>query len=139
MNYGTIRIIDGIPESTLASDASTRRGLVRMERGSDGALAPIVSSAKSKVTTLVVELHYNDRAYLYAGQKSPTITSVYVGYSKSIKRLAQGDNSLGSATRLVSELAGCDEARKVRGRAIALSRIHKTISEETFRFRLGDA
>lgn len=138
MNYGTIRIVNGVYEPPSVSSPASRRGIVRMERDSDGVLAPPVLSSKSKVSTLVVELQYNDHAHLYAGQKSPIITSVYVGYSKSIKRLAQGGNPVRSATSLVSDLAGCDEAHKVRRRAIALSRIRKTISEETFRFRLGE-
>jgi hypothetical protein len=139
MNYGTIRIVDGTHQSPPASGSRSRSGFAKMELGSDGALAPVLESSKTKATTLVVELNYNDYAYLYAGQKAPLITSVYVGYKKSIKRLAQGGNPVASATRLVSDLAGCDEAKKVRGRAIALSRIRKTISEETFKFRLGDA
>lgn len=139
MNYGTIKIVDGILKSTTDSNSSRRRGLVRMEQDADGAFAPRPSASASKSTTLVVDLYYNDHAYLYAGRKAPIATSVYVGYSKSVKRLAQGGNPVGSATRLVSDIAGCDEAKKFRGRAIALSRIRKTISEETFRFRLGDS
>lgn len=139
MNYGTIRIVDGVYESPSVYSPASKSGLVRMERDSDGVLSPPVLSSQSKASTLVVELQYNDHAHLYAGRKSPIITSVYVGYSKSIKRLAQGGNPLRSAARLVSELAGCDEAHKVRRRAIALSRIRKTISEETFRFRLGES
>jgi len=139
MNYGTIRIVDGHNQPVSRPDLPASPGLVRMERGLDGAFAPPPNLSESKVATLVVDLYYNDHAYLYAGRKSPIITSVYVGYSKSIKRLAQGGNPVGSATKIVSEIAGCDEAKKVRGRAIALSRIRKTISSEVFRFRLGDS
>lgn len=107
--------------------------------GPDGALAPPVLSARPESPTVVIELRYNYYAQKYAGGKAPLITSVPISYSKSIKRLAKSGNPLGSATSLISQLAGCDEAKMVRGRAIALSRIHKTISGEAFKFRLGDS
>ena len=135
MNYGVLKIVDGTYQQT-SSNSNSTRGFSRMELGADGAYAPSVLSSKPGSTTLVIDLYYNDYAYLYAGRKAPSITSVSVSYSKSIRKLARSGNPLASATKIIADLAGCDEAHKVRGRAIALSRIRKTISGESFRFQL---
>jgi hypothetical protein len=64
-------------------------------------------------------------------------TDVRVSYSRSYKRLASGGNTLKDAKEFISRFAGCDEAHKVRGRAIALARTRTSISGEVFRFPLG--
>ena len=136
MNYGTLVIVDGVYQPPSPKDPNGRRGLVRMERGEDGAFRPPTLMSKPGATTFVLDLFYNERAYLYGGPKNPIITGIRTNYTKSLKRLASGGNPVAGAKLLVSEFAGCDEAHKVRGRAIALSRIHKTISGEVFRFPL---
>lgn len=136
MNYGTLVITDGVFQSSLSPPSQGRMGLVRMERGVDGALAPTSLSQKPDRTTFVVELNYNDNARLYISGKSPSATRIPVGYSKTYTRVSPGGSPLRAATEFVSNYAGCDEAQKVRRRAIALSRIHKTISGEAFRFPL---
>lgn len=136
MNYGTLVIIDGVFQPSLPPPSQGRMGLARMERGPDGALAPTSLSQKPGGTTFVVELNYNDNARLYVEGKSPAATRIPVGYSKTYTRVAPSGSPLRAATDFVAKYAGCDEAQKVRRRAIALSRIHKTISGETFRFSL---
>ena len=136
MNYGTIVIVDGSFQAPPVSSPEGRRGFARMERGVDGALRPLTPVLKSGGTTLVMELHYNKNAYLYGGPKSPIITKVPVSYSKTVRRLSDSGGPVASAKRLVSEYAGCSEAHKVRGRAIAMSRIRSSISGEVFRFPL---
>lgn len=135
MNYGTIEIIDGVFK-TPPVDGRLRRGMTRLTPGPDGVLAPPVPVAKSGVFTFVMKLHYNQYAYLWGGSKGPAISGVPVSYSKTITRLADPSNPVAAAKKFVVEYAGCDEAAKFRGRAIALSRIHKTISREEFRFPL---
>lgn len=135
MNYGTLVIVDGVYQPPQSSPEG-RRGFARLERGNDGALRPPVLMSKPGSTTFVVDLFYNERAYLYGGWKNPTFAGLNTDYSRSVRRLAPGGNPLAAAKRVVSEYAGCDEAHKVRGRAIALSRIRKTISGEVFRFPL---
>jgi len=132
VNYGTLVITDGVFQPSLPPPSQGRMGLVRM----DGALAPTSLSQKPGGTTFVVELNYNDNARLYVSGKSPAATRIPVGYSKTYTRVSPGGSPLRAATEFVSKYAGCDEAHKVRRRAIALSRIHKTISGETFRFHL---
>lgn len=138
MNYGTIVIVDGSFQAPPNPSPEGRRGFARMERGMDGALRPPMPAPKSGGTTLVMELHYNKNAYLYGGPKSPIITKVPVSYSKTVRRLSTSGGPVASAKRLVAEYAGCAEAHKVRGRAIALSRIHRSISGEVFRFPLEE-
>lgn len=150
MNYGTLVIVDGSFRPSPPPAPQGRRGLARMEMGPDGALRPPLLAQNTGLTTLVLDLHYNDLARLYAdnnflrrrgpdnpdGQYTgPIVTDMPVGYNKTVKRLATGQ-TISSAKRLVSEFAGCSEAHKVRGRAIALLRMRKTISGEVFRFPL---
>ena len=133
MNYGTLRIVDGVYVPPSHRDEGLRRGLVRI----GGALQPAVGSEiKPGGMTFLVDLYYQDSAFSYGSGKGFYATDVRVSYSRSYKRLASGGNTLKDAKDFISRFAGCDEAHKVRGRAIALSRIKNSISGETFRFPL---
>lgn len=136
MNYGTIRIVDGVFKAPPIQDGRLRRGFTRLTPGPDGVLAPPMPTAKSGASTFVMNLHYNQYAYLWGGTKGPVPSRVPVRYSKTVTRLADPSNPVAAAKDLVVEYAGCDEGAKFRGRAIALSRIHNTISGEEFRFPL---
>lgn len=131
MNYGILKIIDGTYAPTAHQDDFRRRGMVRI----GGALQPEVgSSIKPGGTTFLVDLHYHDRAYSYGSGTGLYATEIGVSYSRSFKRLASGGNVLKDAKEFVSRFSGCEEAQKLRGRVIALSRIRKSISGESFRF-----
>lgn len=136
MNYGTVEIVDGIFKAPPPPDGRMRRGFARMAPGPDGVLAPPAQAAKPGASTFVMNLYYNGYAYLWGGTKGPAISGVPVRYSKTIRRLADPSNPVADAKELVVEYAGCDEGAKFRGRAIALSRMHRTISGEEFRFPL---
>jgi hypothetical protein len=128
-----LRIVDGVYVPSAHKDEGLRRGLVRI----GGALQPAVGSEiKPGGTTFLVDLHYHDSAFSYGTGKGFYATDVRVSYSRSYKRLASGGNTLKDAKEFISRFAGCDEAHKVRGRAIALSRIRSSISGEVFRFPL---
>lgn len=139
MSYGTLVMMDGSYRQPLPPPSAPRNGFVGMDRDPDGAFIPPPPSQRSGGNTFVVELNYTERAYLYGGEKNPIVTDFPVGYKKTFNRLAQGGNPLADATNFIAQFAGCSEARKVRGRAIALSRIHATISGDVFRFPLGGA
>lgn len=130
MNYGTLTIVDGVYQPEGPSDERMKRGMVRL----GGALAPNSRySPKPGGTTFVVNLSYTDRAYHY-GNGGPVATDIRAAYSRQFKRLASGGNPLKEAKNFVAQFAGCEEAQKLRGRVIAISRVHKTIYGETFRF-----
>lgn len=139
MSYGTLVMMDGLHRQPPPPPSAPRNGFVGMDTGEDGAFVPRPPSQRAGANTFVVELNYTKRAYLYGGDKKPVVTDTPVGYRKTFRRLAPGGNPLKAAKEFISEFAGCPEARKVRGRAIALSRMHGTISGEVFRFPLGDA
>lgn len=133
MNYGTLTLVDGTYTPSSYADEGLRRGLVRI----NGALQPHAGTTiKPGGTTFLVDLHYHDRAYSYGSGKGFYATEIGVSYSRSYKRLASGGNTLKDAKEFISRFAGCEEAHKVRGRAIALARIRKSISGEAFRFPL---
>ncbi len=133
MNYGTLTIVDGVYRPSSHKDEGRRRGLVRI----GGALQPAMGSEiKPGGTTFLVDLHYHDTAFSYGSGKGFYATDVRVSYSRSYKRLASGGNTLKDAKEFISRFAGCDEAHKVRGRAIALARTRTSISGEVFRFPL---
>jgi len=132
VSHGKLVLIDGVYSYPEASDDQRRRGYTRM-----GALAPRVGpSIKPGGTTFVVELNYRDSAYFYRQGRRPFAADIAIQYSREFKRLASGGNPLKDAVSFIAPFSGCDEAKKVRGRAIALSRIRKSISGETFRFPL---
>ena len=131
MNYGVLKIVDGTYAPAAQHDDFRRRAMVRV----GGALQPAVGSAiKPGGTTFLVDLHYHDRAYSYGSGSGLYATEIGVSYSKSFKRLASGGNVLKDAKEFVARFSGCEEAQKLRGRIIALSRIRKSISGESFRF-----
>lgn len=133
MNYGNLTIVDGTYVPASHEDEGLRRGLVRI----NGALQPKAGTGvRAGGTTFLVDLHYHDRAYSYGTGKGFYATDIGVSYSRSYKRLAAGGNTLKDAKEFVSRFAGCEEAHKLRGRAIALSRIRSSISGEVFRFPL---
>lgn len=138
MNYGTLVIVDGVDAPPPSDDGRSRRGLVRMTPDEDGTLAPRVPMPKVGKTMLQLQLHYSQKARLYGGEKAPILTDLTVSYDRSVSRLSSRSNPIASAKSLVSHYAGCYEAAKFRGRALALARIHKTISGEVFRFPLEE-
>lgn len=137
MSYGTLVIVDGVYRPAAPHDDARRRGIARLTPGEEEALLPRPPIVKTGGCTLDMEINCTDRAYLWGGDKMPYITDVVVEHKKTIRRLSTTANPIASAKRLIAEYAGYQEAAKFRGRAIALSRIHSTISGEVFRFALG--
>lgn len=134
MNYGVLRLNKG--EESFSKFAPSYRGnnLVRL----GGALAPSsISTAAHKGSSFSVDLYYNESSFFVASGVGKPIEVQPISYSRSFKRLASGGNPLADAKRFVAQIAGCDEAKKLRGRVIALSRIKKTVYGQDFRFRLG--
>lgn len=133
MNFGTLVIVDGTNQPSQAESAPGTRGMVWM----DGALAPPPFPAHApKGVTFVVSLNYSEQAYsLTGGMKRPSV-GVVANYSQTFKRLASGGNPLKDAKNFVTQFAGCAEAHKLRKRVIALARMRKSISGESFRFPL---
>lgn len=132
MNFGTLVIIDGSHHQDAPSDAAFRRGLVRI----DGALAPpLAPRSNYPGVSFVVELNYSAPVHAMSGGLQ-NVANMNVSYAKRYRRLASEGNPLKDAKNFVANFAGCDEAHKLRKRAIALSRIKRSISGEVFRFPL---
>jgi hypothetical protein len=127
-SYGTVVIQDGVYSTSKPEGTS---GFVTYPL-SEGVLSPTFSP-KADAKTFVVDIHYLDYKYIYSGQKIlPTVLPA--NYDKRYIRVASDKNTVGQVKAFISQFAGCAEAQKVRRRAIAISKIHKSISDYTFRF-----
>jgi hypothetical protein len=129
-SYGTVVIQDGVYEPG-SLDPRLRMSPVRM----DGGTAPIPPRLVSKagLVNFVVELNYTSQRNIYSGGAAVPL-GLTVEYAKKFTRIASDRNPVTDAKRFISQFSGCDEAKKLRRRMIAISRIHKSISDETFRF-----
>jgi hypothetical protein len=127
-SYGTVVIQDGVYSTSKPEGTS---GFVTYPL-SEGVLSPTFSP-KADAKAFVVDIHYLDYKYVFSGQK-PLPTIIPINYDKSFTRIASDKNTVGQVKSFISQFAGCAEAQKVRRRAIALSKIRKSISNYTFRF-----
>jgi len=93
-----------------------------------------VSGKPSKNDTFVVNLTYRESKYYSDGTVNPVS---FAEFKKSHTRISPEKGLISSVKSFVSQFSGCDEAYKLRKRMIAISRIHKTISGEEFRFPIG--
>lgn len=130
MNRGYLRILDGAPGSGPPAPDRAANGLARM----GGAIEPPPHAGRPAGPTFAVDLYYAGSVHHYVSGRAPAATGMTAPYSRSFKRLASGANPLKDAVDFISQFSGCAEARKVRGRAIALARIRKSLSGEVFRF-----
>lgn len=92
---------------------------------------PDASATSSISTSFSVVLTCSQNALSLDGKSAERVL-----FSKKFHRIAPSKNTIARAKRFISDFAGCDEARIVRLRALAMSRIRLSISEEEFRFRL---
>ena len=127
-SYGTVVIQDGVYSISKPEGTS---GFATYPL-SEGVLSPTLSP-KADAKTFVVDIRYLDYKYMYSGQR-PLPTVIPVSYDKRYIRVASDKNTVGQVKAFITQFAGCTEAQKVRRRAIALSNIHKSISDYTFRF-----
>jgi hypothetical protein len=127
-SYGTVIIQDGIYSISKPEGTS---GFATYPI-SEGVLSPTFSP-KADAKAFVVDIRYLDYKYMYSGQR-PLPTVIPVSYDKRYIRVASDKNTVGQVKAFITQFASCTEAQKVRRRAIALSNIHKSISDYTFRF-----
>lgn len=129
-SYGKVVIQDGVYESGSLTP-EYRNAPVRM----NGEPAPVNPSfvQKAGLVNFVVDLNYTSQRNIYSGGSAIPL-GLTVEYAKRFTRIASDRNPVTDAKRFISQFAGCDEAKKLRRRMIAISRIRKSISNETFRF-----
>lgn len=129
-SYGKVVIQDGFYEpGSLAPEY--RNAPVRMG-GEPASVNPRIVQ-KAGLVNFVVDLHYVSQTNIYSGGSAIPL-GLTVEYAKRFTRIASERNPVTDAKRFISQFSGCDEAKKLRRRMIAISRIHKSISNETFRF-----
>lgn len=134
-SYGTVVIQDGVYEPG-SLGAEYRNAPVRMSGGEPAPLSPRLVP-KSGLVNFVVDLNYTSQRNIYSGGSAVPL-GLTVEYAKRFTRIASDRNPVTDAKRFISQFSGCDEATKLRRRMIAISRIHKSISNETFRFGVVD-
>jgi hypothetical protein len=96
-------------------------------------ITPSFSPKSVGVSTFVVDLHYIDYKYVYR-QGVPFATNLNIDYNKQYRRISPSKNTISNVRSFVNQFSGCEESHKLRKRMIALGSIHKTISNDTFRF-----
>lgn len=131
-SYGTVVIQDGVYEPGFL-DPAYRNAPVRMA-GEPPPVSPKFVP-KAGLVSFVVDLHYKSQRNIYSGGAAVPL-GLTVEYGKTFTRIASDRNPVADVKRFTAQFAGCDEAVKLRRRMIAISRIHKSISDETFRFGL---
>lgn len=138
-SYGTVFIQDGI---YIAQDQTPtdeeRRGFVRYSNDYVPEISPKFYPRSSELKTFTVDLKYSDYKYVYRQGRRPAATNLSIEYDKQLRRITADKNSIAEAKSFIARYAGCDEAHKFRKRAIALSKIHNSISNEVFRFGIEE-
>lgn len=135
-SYGTAQIQDG---TYIMSDApSPVTGVARLGSEEERVLSPVFVPKASGINTFIVDLHYRDYKYVYGSGKAIP-TNLTAEYSKHYQRIVSSKNPVAKIKSFVSQYAGKDEASKLRKRMIAIERMHGSISNEVFRFGIGDS
>lgn len=138
-SYGTVSIQDGFYElnDEIPNDQE-RRGLVRYSSQYVPEIFPKVFRSSNELQSINLNVYYRDYKYVYHSGFRPLATNVQIEFEKKISRIAPSKNALSEVTTRVAEYAGCYEAKKIRKKIIALSRIHNSVSTESFRFGVED-
>jgi len=135
-SYGTVQIQDGI---YIRSDApSPVTGVARLGREEERALPPVFVPKASGIKTFIVDLHYKDYKYIYGSGKAVP-TNFTIDHDKRYHRIVSSNNPVAKIKSFVGQYAGKAEASKLRKRMIAIERMHGSISNEVFRFGIGDS
>lgn len=134
-SYGTAVIQDGT--YAYGEPEARRSGLVSY---SDFRNEPALKffPKPSGLKTFVVDLYYSESKNVYREGRNPQSTSIPISYSRQYRRVASGKNVVGDLKSFVSQFSGCDEAHKLKKRIIALTKLHGTVSSDTFRFGIGE-
>lgn len=133
-SYGTISIQNSIYVPHDFPSLRERRSASRYSEEIRGALAPVRTPSSSNLNTFVIDLFYSDYKYVYKQGGRPYSTALTVEYDKKIKRVSSSKDILNEAANLVSTYSSCNEAKKLKKRMVALSRLKNSISDEVFRF-----
>ena len=80
----------------------------------------------------MVDLNFIKDKYVLINSTAKS-TNLSIEYKKQLRRVS-GKNTINDVASSVAPYSGCEEARKLRKRLIALERIHNSISGESFRF-----
>ena len=135
-SYGTVQIQDG---TYIMSDApSAVTGVARLGPQEERVLSPVFVPKASGINTFIVDLHYREYKYVYGSGKAIP-TNLTTEYGKRYQRIVSNRNPVAKVKSFVSQYAGKDEASKLRKRMIAIERMHGSISNEVFRFGIGDS
>jgi hypothetical protein len=139
-SYGTLSINDGAYtfSEPLQNNVEERRGLVRYSSDYVPEIFPKVYRLLNNTKSFDLNLFYRDYKYFYRQGSAPIATNLQVEYQKKTTRITSTKNPISDVKSFVSQYAGCDAAHKLRKRAIALARIHSSISDEVFRFGIND-
>lgn len=133
-SYGTVVIQDSVYVPPEPPNGRERRGMARYSEEILGAIVPTQKPASSDLKTFVVDLFYSDYKYIYREGERALPTALPVEYDKTIRRISSAKNVLNEVANVVATYSDCDEARKLRKRMIAISKLRNSISNEKFRF-----
>lgn len=134
-SYGTAVIQDGTYAYDQNPANGKRTGFVSYSDFRDEVF-PRLFPKPTGLKTFVVELRYAETKYVYRSGRAPYATNIPISYSKQYRRVSDR-NVTGDLKSFVSQFSGCEEAHKLRKRIIALTGLHGSVSDETFRFGIG--
>jgi len=138
-SYGTAQIQDGIyVYKDQTPTERERRGFARYSEEYVSEIFPKSFVSSNDSSSFVVDLKYRDYKYVYRPSGRPLATNISTEYDKQFVRVASSKNPISDLKTFVATYSDCEEAAKLRKRAIALSRIHTSISDEVFRFRIKE-
>lgn len=135
---GSLEIQDGIfIKGSEQINPRTRRAAVREDYVDKIIIEPNFLPKQSNEKTFNVDVSCTRRASIYSNGFAKD-TTIIVNRNTSYRRVA-GKNLLKDIKEFVCPIAGPKEASLLRKRLIGLQKIHKSISNEVFNFRINDA
>jgi hypothetical protein len=131
---GTIEIQDGYYEQKIQYDPSFRQGLVRKDYNDQTFVPKPSFKIDNNKKTLVMNISCFTYASVY-NEGTISTTNNIIRKDSNYKKVT-GKNIFKNIKDFVCSAAGSQEASLVRKRLIGLQKIHKTISNEAYPFRI---
>lgn len=136
-SYGIATVQDGVlktDQNILEEERERRMGFARFSSVREIFPKPILTTNKNN-KSVSVDLFYKEKVHSFNGKLISN--NRYVEYSKKANKIISTKNIVKELKNVVSQYADCNEAKRIRGVALALQKIKPTISNENFKFLIS--